>query len=177
MSERRANGFPVAVKRLCFQPWLADLVPSKPKKDGTRSLLRSIAGLDCHRLNHNFCLMEQLQKALVGESSQSARQLEWRPTMMKKILSATVLSIALATSAMAQSTGTGSGTSDPGAGTGTGTGTMAPGTDTTNPADPNVTGSTTTGTDGMADRCKDATQADMNTASGTATSDREDCPE
>ncbi|RUV27960.1 MAG: hypothetical protein EOS23_02355 [Mesorhizobium sp.] len=98
--------------------------------------------------------------------------------MMKKILSATVLSIALATSAMAQSTGTGSGTSDPGAGTGTGTGTMAPGTDNATPADPNVTGSTTTGPDGMGDRCKDMAGADANTnsASGTATSDMENCP-
>lgn len=96
---------------------------------------------------------------------------------MKKILSATVLSIALATSAMAQSTGTGSGTSDPGAGTGTGTGTMAPGTDNATPADPNVTGSTTTGADGMGDRCKDVAGADANTnASGTATSDMENCP-
>ncbi|WP_419694001.1 hypothetical protein ACN2CC_24640 [Mesorhizobium muleiense] len=97
--------------------------------------------------------------------------------MMKKILSATALSIALATSAMAQSNGTGSGTNDPGAATGTGTGTMAPGTDNATPADPNVTGSTTDGGDGMSDRCKDVVEADKNTASGTATSDREDCPE
>jgi hypothetical protein len=98
--------------------------------------------------------------------------------MMKKILSATVLSIALATSAMAQSNGTGSGTNDPGAATGTGTGTMAPGTDDATPADPNVTGSTTTGSDGMGDRCKETAgvDADANAASGTATSDMENCP-
>jgi len=105
-------------------------------------------------------------------------QLEWRLTMMKKILSATALSIALATSAMAQSNGTGSGTNDPGAATGTGTGTMAPGTDNATPADPNVTGSTTTGSDGMGDRCKETAgvDADANAASGTATSDMENCP-
>ncbi|RWK59955.1 hypothetical protein [Mesorhizobium sp.] len=102
--------------------------------------------------------------------------------MMKKILSATALSIALATSAMAQSDGTGSGTSDPGAATGTGTGTstgtMAPGTDNATPADPNVTGSTTTDADGMGDRCKETAgvDADANAASGTATSDMENCP-
>ncbi|RWM89135.1 MAG: hypothetical protein EOR84_25180 [Mesorhizobium sp.] len=96
--------------------------------------------------------------------------------MMKKILSATVLSIALATSAMAQNA-TGSGTNDPGARTGTPPAAGTTGTDSpTEPVDPNATGATV-GSDGMADRCKDVTEADKNTASGTAASDREDCPE
>ncbi|MEI9431573.1 hypothetical protein [Mesorhizobium sp. Cs1299R1N3] len=98
--------------------------------------------------------------------------------MITKLLSATVLAVALATSAMAQSNGTGSnsgsgstsGMTNGANGTGTGTGAGV------TPTDPNATNSTKP-SNGMTDRCKDAAGNDIdnNTASGATTSNMQNC--
>ncbi|MER8513435.1 hypothetical protein NKH47_10850 [Mesorhizobium sp. M1060] len=102
--------------------------------------------------------------------------------MLKKILAASVLTIALAGSALAQTNGTGAG-GTAGTGNGTGTGTVgsggAAGTGSGNaavPTDPNSTNSTTK-SNGMTDRCKDAAGNDIdnNTASGATTSTVQNC--
>ncbi|MER9918711.1 MULTISPECIES: hypothetical protein [unclassified Mesorhizobium] len=104
--------------------------------------------------------------------------------MLKKILAASVLTIALAGSPLAQTNGTGAGgTAGTGNGTGTGTvgsgGAAGNGTGSGNaavPTDPNSTNSTTK-SNGMTDRCKDAAGNDIdnNTASGATTSTVQNC--
>ncbi|KUM23594.1 hypothetical protein AU467_33420 [Mesorhizobium loti] len=97
--------------------------------------------------------------------------------MMKKILAACGLTLALATSAaMAQSTGISGGANASGSMSGgtnggaTVTGTTPSQTDTT-------TTSSTNKTNGMEDRCKDSGgyDTDNNTPSGAMTSDMQNC--
>jgi hypothetical protein len=109
--------------------------------------------------------------------------------MLKKILAASLLTVALAGSALAQSNGAGAGAAT-GAGTGATTGngggnsnggpTVNGSGNSTNSGtvttDPNATNSTT-GSNGMTDRCKDAAGNDIdnNTASGATTSATQNC--
>jgi len=105
-----------------------------------------------------------------------------RLPMMKKILAASVLTLALATSgAMAQSSGTGGGTGSGNVTSGTGGtsgGATGGGTVTTpNPTTDNTTTNSTQQPSGMNDRCKDVAgnDTDNNTASGATTSNMQNC--
>ncbi|MER9326831.1 hypothetical protein [Mesorhizobium sp. M0488] len=99
--------------------------------------------------------------------------------MITKILSASLITIALATSAMAQSNGSNTNGTSTGttAGTAGANGTMGTGTTpSTTPVDPNATSSTMK-SNGMNDRCKDAAgnDVDNNTPTGMTTPNMQNC--
>ncbi|MBZ9922400.1 hypothetical protein LB579_32570 [Mesorhizobium sp. BR1-1-7] len=106
--------------------------------------------------------------------------------MLKKVLAASLLGIALAGSALAQSNGTSAGGNASGSGGANGGATVnggasvngaGTGTVNTDPDSTNSTNSTTTGPNGMNDRCKDSAgnDVDNNTASGATTSPTQNC--
>ncbi|MBZ9798933.1 hypothetical protein [Mesorhizobium sp. ES1-4] len=117
---------------------------------------------------------------------EAAHQPKGEPSMITRLLAATVLVIALATSATAQSNGTGSNGSGSTSGTnsgnngsngtGSGTSTNSGSGGSATPADPNTTNSTDS-SNGMTDRCKDAAGNDIdnNTATGATTSNMQNC--
>jgi hypothetical protein len=101
--------------------------------------------------------------------------------MLKKILAASVLTLALAGSAFAQSNGAGAGApTGNGGGNSNGGPTVNSSGNSTNSGtvttDPNATNSTTK-SKGMTDRCKDVAGNDIdnNTASGAMTSVTQNC--